>query len=381
MKNVRILMASVEDVRDIRSWSGTPNHMHAGLVDAGLDVRIASPLRERLGWPLKALQGARNAVAPGYYSRRREPLLLGGYAGQLEAAISTHRPDLVLAPSTLPVARLRADVPVVTWTDATFAGMVDFYPSYTGLSRRHLRLGHEMERSALDRVALAVYSSAWAAQSAVRDYGVPEDRIAVVPFGANIQDPGVVPAPDAGNGVCRLLLVGRGWHRKGVDLAVQTTGLLRDRGVEAILDVVGSDPPAGADLPPWVRCPGALEKDDPRAGLRMSALYREAHFFLLPTRADCTPVVLAEAQAHGLPVVTSDIGGTASMTRHGASGWALPLGDFATTAAERMASTWWDADRYTAMRGAARRCYEETRNWPAAVGRLRAELERRGLPA
>ena len=58
---MRVLLASVEDVADVKSWSGTPFHIHRGLLDAGIDVVTASPLRERFGLPLKAAQFARNA--------------------------------------------------------------------------------------------------------------------------------------------------------------------------------------------------------------------------------------------------------------------------------------------------------------------------------
>jgi glycosyltransferase involved in cell wall biosynthesis len=378
---MRVLIASVEDVHDIRSWSGTPHHMHASLVAAGLDVVSASPLRERLGLPLKAVQATRNALGGSYYSRGREPLLVEGYAAQIQRAVQDHRPDLIVAPSTIPVARLRTDVPIVTWTDATFAGMVGFYPAYTGLSRRYTRLGHEMERAALQRVALAVYSSAWAAESAVRDYGVPQEQVAVVPFGANIADPGEVVVRSRTTGTCRLLLVGRGWQRKGIDLAVDTTRRLREIGVPAELDVVGSEAPAGTDLPPWIRVLGSLEKDDADSARRMASLYEQADFFVLPTRADCTPVVLAEAQAYGVPVVTSDAGGTASMVCPRRSGWIVPLDRFASVAAEHIATTWASPVEHAVMRDEARRHYEEALNWPRSVQALLAVVEGRVLAA
>jgi glycosyltransferase involved in cell wall biosynthesis len=321
----------------------------------------------------------RNALGTTTWSRLREPVLVDGYASQVAREIAATRPDVVLATGTLPVARLRTDVPVVTYTDATFAGLLDFYGDYTGLSRRYLRSGHAMERAALDRVSLAVYSSAWAAHSAVEDYGVPEERVAVVPFGGNVADPG--PISRELTGTCRLLLVGRSWERKGVDLAVATTALLRDRGVPAVLDVVGCTPPAGIALPGFVTVHGSLEKDDERSAARLAQLYASASFFLLPTRADCTPVVLAEAQAHGLPVVTSDVGGTASMLVPGRSGWALPLPGFATAAADRIAGAWAEPAAHAALQREARAFYESTLTWSSAVTSLLALVRDRVLGA
>lgn len=375
---MRILFASVEDPRDVTAWSGTPFHMVRALAAAGVDVVLAAPLGERLGLPWKAVQAARNALGGGYYSRLREPSILAGHAAQVRRAIVRTEPDLVLAPSTLPVARLRTAVPVVTWTDATFAGMVGFYPSYTGLSSRYTRLGHAMERSALERVSLAVYSSEWAARTAQESYGVPADRTAVVPYGANLPDPGP-PAPRAADGTCRLLLVGRGWHRKGIDLAVETTERLRRKGVPAVLDVVGSTAPEGTVLPPFVTVHGALEKDDPVAAERIRGLYESADFFLLPTRADCTPVVLAEAQAYGVPVVTSDVGGTASLLRPGHSGWTVGLDAFPDDAAALVAAAWETPEQHASLRREARRWYEGTLTWERSVAALLGLVAERRL--
>lgn len=52
-----------------------------------------------------------------------------------------------------------------------------------------------------------------------------------------------------------------------------------------------------------------LDKNRPKDAARLSALYAEAHLLLLPSRADCTLTVIAEAMAHGTPVLATDVGG------------------------------------------------------------------------
>lgn len=367
---MRILLASIEDVTDVKSWSGTPHHMHRALLDAGVDVVTASPLRERLGLPLKAIEEVRNRLGRSHYSRLREPLVLRGYAEQIRVLAVAARPDVILAPSTIPLARLDLDVPTVSWTDATFAGLLDYNPVFTGLSRRYRALGHAMEREALRRVSRAVYTSEWAARTAMDAYGVPQERVAVVPFGANFARVDAHTHAVAGVGNCRLLLVGRGWFAKGVDRAVETASRLRSIGVPAVLDVVGCRPPEGTDVPGFVTVHGALEKDDPGQSTRLRQLYQGATFFVLPTRSDCTPVVLAEAQAHAVPVVVADTGGTASMLRRGRSGFLVGPDRFAEDAAAAIASVWAEPAAFADMQHAARSFYEERLNWPRAVRRL-----------
>lgn len=374
---MRILLASVEDVRDVRSWSGTPFHMFRALSDAGHEVVPASPLRQRLNLPLKGVQWARNRVGQTYYSRLREPVVLEGYAREVERQIARCAPDLVLSPSSLPLTRVRTSVPLVTWTDATFAGMVDFYPTYTGLSPRYLKLGHRAERDCLDRARLSVFSSEWAARTAVDSYGADPETIAVVSYGANVAAP-VPRRPQAWvTDECRLLIVGRGWIRKGVDLAVRTAVALRMRGIPTILDVVGCSPPDGVQVPEFVTVHGSLEKND-QAGLStLQDLFRRASFFVLPTRADCTPIVLAEAQAYGVPVITSDVGGVPSMLRPGISGHVFGLDGFPDSAAACIAAVWSSADGYRSMQEGAQSVYRETLNWSSAVDRLLVAVGRR----
>jgi hypothetical protein len=65
--------------------------------------------------------------------------------------------------------------------------MVDFYPDFTNLCTETIRHGNEMEQSALSRCRLAIYSSEWAANSAIQHYNVNPTKVRVVPFGANIE--------------------------------------------------------------------------------------------------------------------------------------------------------------------------------------------------
>jgi glycosyltransferase involved in cell wall biosynthesis len=113
--------------------------------------------------------------------------------------------------------------------------------------------------------------------------------------------PGGVPA---GNEPPRLLTVALLYEAKGVDLLLRALPLLRTR---AAVDIVGDGPmrpelerlAAGHD----VTFHGMLAKPD------VAALMRRADLYVLPSRFDNNPVALLEAQASGLPVVATRVGG------------------------------------------------------------------------
>jgi glycosyltransferase involved in cell wall biosynthesis len=70
---------------------------------------------------------------------------------------------------------------------------------------------------------------------------------------------------------------------------------------------------------------GYLDKNRPRQAARLARAFGEAHLFILPTRADCTPMVVAEANIHGTPVLITDTGGIGSLMAEGRNGRMLPM--------------------------------------------------------
>jgi UDP-glucose:(heptosyl)LPS alpha-1,3-glucosyltransferase len=154
-------------------------------------------------------------------------------------------------------------------------------------------------------------------------YGVPEDRLPVIPNGVDLERFRPDPAPpvratlraDLGATDERVwLLVGSGFRRKGVDTALHALAAATDS--RAQLWVVGRDEPG-----PWRRLAENLgvagrvrwlgSRED------MPDVYAGADALLLPTRYDAFANVCLEAAASGLPVVTSGA--------NGAAGWLGPV--------------------------------------------------------
>ena len=54
---------------------------------------------------------------------------------------------------------------------------------------------------------------------------------------------------------------------------------------------------------------------------------REAHLFFLPSNAEVLPVALMEAQATGLPVIATSVGGVSELTIDGQTGFLVSTRD------------------------------------------------------
>jgi len=143
------------------------------------------------------------------------------------------------------------------------------------------------------------------------------DRVHVARYGVPVPPARAVVA--RADGPLRILTVGRLAGVKGQVVLLEAFAAL---GGDAELDVVG-DGPLRDELPrravalgiaDRVRFHGALGHD------RVAALYARADVFCLPSFAEGLPVVVLEAMAAGLPVVTTAITGVPEAIADGEDG-------------------------------------------------------------
>jgi hypothetical protein len=134
----------------------------------------------------------------------------------------------------------------------------------------------------------------------------------------------------------RLCLIGGLDPRKGQDIAVAALARLRDRGVEATLELVGRevDPEFAATLGDAAQCLGVAESVVFVGEVSDAGPYLErADIAIAPSRGEWTPLVLMEALARGLPVVAARVGGVQEIVSDGESGLLVAPEDPAALAA------------------------------------------------
>ncbi|MFH1005329.1 MAG: glycosyltransferase family 4 protein, partial [Bacteroidota bacterium] len=92
-------------------------------------------------------------------------------------------------------------------------------------------------------------------------------------------------------------------------------------------------------------------------------LFLDATFLILPTRFDCTPIVLCEAASIGLPAIVSDTGGISSIITDEFNGLLMPYHSNGKDYAERIKKIVSDETKYQTMCVHSRNLYEEKFNW------------------
>lgn len=367
---LRIAYVAHYDPRDITQWSGTGYHMHKSMSAAGAEVHLIGPLK-RAYHPVNVVRHLWNTRVRGLKDQpQRDPGYLKHYARQVERQVRDLEVDVVVGPGGLPLCYADLDLPIVVWTDATFGSMLGYYEAFTGLSARSVRDGHAGERALAKRCHRAIFSSQWAADGAVEHYGYDPARIEVISLGANVpyeRDLEEIKAVIAARprDELRLLFLGVQWRRKGGDTALAVGEELARRGLPVRLALVGAPPPEGTALPAWAEVHGFIRKSTPDGMRRIGEMLDSSHFMILPTRADCTPIVFNEASSAALPVLTTRTGGVPSVVHEGVNGHLFGLDADPAAWADRVEALWNDRDAYEALCLAAWKDYGERLNWRA----------------
>ncbi len=264
----------------------------------------ADRLPHRSNWTVRAGAAARTAVRQ---LERERPL------------------DALFVHSQVPamlLGRTISRIPTVVSLDATprqIDGFAEAYDHQVGGSRIET-VKRELHTSCFRRAASLITWSQWAADGLVDDYGVDPSRITVIPPGV---ETGLWHRPEPrtldGDNVVRILFVGGDFERKGGDLLLEAFKRLTAdpeiaaQGVELELHLVTKAQPEPF---PGVHVHQGLTPNSPE----LVALFHQSDVFCLPTRADCSPLVLAEAASAGLPTITTSIGAVAESVLDGTTG-------------------------------------------------------------
>ncbi|MEO8341045.1 MAG: glycosyltransferase family 4 protein [Nitrospirota bacterium] len=369
---MKIAYVTTYESSDIHAWSGLGIYILRALQDAGFQTECIGNLGKGNNWAQlsRLKRNYYTSVRSRQYLEDREPGILKWYAAQVKKRLASVHHDIVFSPGTIPIAYLQTKKPIVFWADATFAGMIDFYPGFSNLCAETIKNGNKMEQLALSKCRLAIYSSEWAANTAMKNYNVDPAKVKVVPFGANIPcsrdltEIGKI-IDIKGFDICKLLFLGVDWHRKGGEKALEVASLLNQRGIRTELLIAGCNQPS-ITLPSFAKYHGFISKRTEEGLKDLETLFSESHFLILPSRAECYGVVFAEASSFGLPSLATKVGGIPTAIRDGKNGWTFPLGETTETYCDYIGRYMSSKADYKELALSSFQEYSERLNWLSA---------------
>jgi glycosyltransferase involved in cell wall biosynthesis len=183
----------------------------------------------------------------------------------------------------------------------------------SGVGEERSRALIENETQALALAEKVIVTSPLTARTLIHDFAAPQEKLVVA-------EPGVDPrqrAEGSGEAGVAMLAVGAVSARKGYDVMIQALAPLADR--DWTLTIAGATdraPHVVEELQRLVAARGLerrIEFSGAVSDADLESLFNTADLFLMASHYEGYGMVLAEAMAHGLPIVTTT-GGAAAET-------------------------------------------------------------------
>lgn len=377
------LISNEEELQ--RSFSGITYGMISELSRRGHEVQVIAAINP--GVRGVVARAALSAVGRTVYRGQNmktvyHPLVLDGYAACAQRRLRGHEFDLLFTHSTLIAARLRTSTPIVIWRGAHYAALKPGYRGYQNLPRIVDTWANHQEVEAMSRAAMNIFAAKSACNGAHAIYGIPHNKLKVIPYGANLH-----PAPNSAAVVCNIagkptngrlnfLFFGVDWYRKGGDRVITALNRLAASGRQVHLDIVGiSQAPTEMAAGFSIQVHGYLDKAIPEQFRLMNEILKRTHFLVHPARGEAFGVVLCEAFACGIPVAVTPVDGLPTIVDDGINGVVIDEPFDADQFTTRMLRIFDTAGAYETMAENALRKYERRLNWQTAIEEFLAIVE------
>lgn len=250
------------------------------------------------------------------------------------------------------------------------------------ISRRHILEEHKLDYVNLFRQSelMLPISNLW--KNKLIEMGCPPEKIHVTRMGIEPEKFNFQPR-QAFQTPLRIVSVARLTEKKGLDVAVKASAILKQRGGQFQYTIIGNGDQdemmrnfiAREGMEDCVSMPGFKPQEEIRRALS------EADIFLLPSKTaadgdmEGIPVALMEAMAVGLPVVSTFHSGIPELIENNVSGWLVEEDDPEALAETLLKLSQGEVDVAPVV-AAARHKVETEFNQHIAYGELAQILER-----
>lgn len=358
-----------QDPNDPKAYSGIHYHMYQTLLNNFEDVFTYGPVDSKYKIVPKVEGRIRKLLSGKIYKYQYDIGLARRVSAIIDQKIRKSEPDILLASLMSPeVAFLKSKKPLFITTDATFPLLNELYQSHSNLHPKSIKNAKLLESIAFEKATKLILPLQWLADSAMNDYGISAKKIEVISYGSNLNYK--LPADQLhpliqsrlSSDKIVLLFVGVRWEEKGGPFAVEVLRQLLQMGVRAELEIMGCDPEI-PDKPDEVKILGFLDKSKPEESRRVEELYREASFFIMPTKAECVGMSFIEAASVGLPAIGTEIGGVPEAITDNETGFIIGETHAPKETAEWIKKIWEDKLLYLSISENAFQRYTKKMNW------------------
>ena len=352
-----LYIAGRYDPRDHHQGSGVDYEFYQSLVRIGADVEIAGPFHFEFSKIEKLMIRSHNI----FFSTRlfKYPLAYFIKSGKVvNQAIKAVDPDLIVSQFSAQLLFAQIDRPFLYMCDATTKWLKGDWKAHSNFALFSMSIWESM---VIKKSHSIITFSKSNADVLVKNYKIPLSRITTFAIPSSIPS-SVIPKNNEKNGKLnpvKLLLVGRDYYRKGVDIAIEIVKKLNQEGISAELRIVG----LSGEEQTAVKFMGLYNKTIDTELVGYIENYQWADFLLHPARFEAAGIVPSEAAAFGVPTITNNVGGLGTTVEDNVSGVVLPANSPPDGYVEKIIyflnhpETYWDLVKKTRDR------YESELNW------------------
>ena len=316
------------------------------------------------------------------YYRWAEPFVVREYNQQIENKLGETPCDIIFcAENALLSPYLKTSKPVIIWTDAPLAALIDFYPYMSNLCRETRKNIISLEEKAFFKSEKIIFSSNWAADFAIKKYRINPNKIHVFPWGANLK---TQPQKEmiyqeinlrSRSLPIKLLFIGKEWERNGGSKALEMTRLLNSKGLPTELTVIGCKPIQGNNIPHFLKVLGYIDKNQKSGWEEISRIMLQSHFLLLLSEAETYGQVLCEANAFGIPCLTTDVGGFSSVIENGVNGQRFSINSSPEECCKYISELALNPEKYESIAISTLNEYSHRLNWETTAEKVKVLIE------
>lgn len=306
---MKIAMAAPYDIKNPKSWSGTPWSLYDGLCafDGNTieTINLAEYHTDRLVKKnLYSNLDFKRSIKERHPVSKLGPAWMNPLNSRLLDGICAEKDYDVLIEmgGFLPGKNLP---PYYIYTDSSHDMSIDYFnehgemPYNNHFSLEEMKRAAEFVRPIYQNAAGVLCMSDFLARSIIKTTGVDKSKVHTVYAGANwhgADKPQASPKSIEGKEKFDIILTGIDYYRKGIDIAIEAFEILNKKyGNKYKLHLCGAD----REVPEkeFIVNHGFAAKNE------LVRLLNECDLFVLPSRFDCFGIAFVEAMTFGLPCI------------------------------------------------------------------------------
>ena len=324
---MKIAFVTYYKSENLKDWHSRLYRIVKTLENLGHEVVFIDDLRSPIQYAYK-IRSLYYRLKKKNYHRMREPWFAKSMGPLINKYLKQLKPDLIVTPGSLEASYIKTDVPVIIWTDAIFSGLLNYYETYMDLPAHNTKNGHKLEKRGLEKADFLIVPSKWAFDNAASDYGIDTEKISIIEFGSGVDHKyneedifGIIKKKNFDN--YKILFVGKKFYDKGCDLTFKALKELNEEGFPVEYKIAGLKEDEIPFESEFLKTYGYLRKSDFEESKQLEKLFKESHFFVMPSRAEAFGIAFIEANSFGLPVIGSKSGGMTTLIEEGKNGFTV----------------------------------------------------------